>query len=663
MYPLKGRSKMKKSLLVLAILGTLFGGIGVDVLAQEERAEEELLFMHISVVTASKTEEKLSDAPGVITVVTEDELERFAGTTLKDILERVPGLIGSTVYMTDRSMIAVRGAQTKANSVHVLLLINGRPVREVLEGGIITETLESFPVNIIKKIEVIRGPGSVLYGSGAFSAVINVITEKAEKNGVTITGLAGESGAYNTLLEAKYKQGEFSMVVAGRYQERPDWKTTWDYADFITNTVVSKKVDIPNKGPGVYLELNYKNLRCMSSYNQWQNFFCIPDYAPIFPAFGNAYWKKGFADLGYGLEVNEKWNMDINLTYTRSTFKVNAWPDVKRDSYEFIAECANFINPTEKLGIVLGGLYNYIEGKELMNVPGGQIPINDHNRTSFGFYTQADYWLRQNTRSIGGFQVNKVENIDLDIVPRVGLILYPSSHINIKALYSQAFRAPSINEIGLNHPAMKGNPDLKSEKVNTIDVGANYYGEQFQCGVNYFFSKQIEVIFQDRSGEFPLPTYNNIGEIEIQGVEFEGKYYVNKSLFLTGSTLYQKNEDKEGNEDVTPIANFGAKAGISYRPKKGVALGLFNIYQGPLDEKFDTQLNPSPQAYNIMNLHCRLNLNRLLDWNLSQDLSLLLQADNLLDKEIWLPNWGLIIGNSVPVNQGRTIYFGMEVSL
>jgi outer membrane receptor protein involved in Fe transport len=210
---------------------------------------------------------------------------------------------------------------------------------------------------------------------------------------------------------------------------------------------------------------------------------------------------------------------------------------------------------------------------------------------------------------------------------------------------------------------MKGNPDLKSEKVNTIDVGANYYGEQFQCGVNYFFSKQLEVIFQDRSGEFPLPTYNNIGEIEIQGVEFEGKYYVNKSLFLTGSTLYQKNEDKEGNEDVTPIANFGAKAGISYRPKKGVALGLFNIYQGPLDEKFDTQLNPSPQAYNIMNLHCRLNLNRLLDWNLSQDLSLLLQADNLLDKEIWLPNWGLIIGNSVPVNQGRTIYFGMEVSL
>jgi outer membrane receptor protein involved in Fe transport len=668
-YQTKRRVKMKKSLLVLGMVGILILGIGFELRAESgaetEVANEELLFMNLEVITASKFVEKLSDAPGVISVITKDELERFGGTTLKDILERVPSLIGSTVYMTDRSTISARGDQFMNSGSHVLMLINGRPVREVLEGGIKSEILESFPVNIIEKIEVIRGPGSVLYGSDAFSAVVNIITEKAEKNDITITGLTGEAGAYNTLGKAKYRLGDLSIVAAGRYHKEADWKTTWDYRNLAGVVGRNEVVNIPNKGPGAYFETNYKNLRFMSSYNQWQNYYFIPDYMLLVPGptFGYASWKKGFADLGYSLQVNERWNTDINLTYTRSTFEVSSWPSIERDSYEFIAEWANFIKPIEKLGIVLGGLYGYNKGKELMAIPGGKMPINDDSRTRFGFYTQADYWLQQDIKLIGGLQANKVEGIDLCVVPRVGFILYPISHINVKVLYSQAFRAPSINELGLDHPAMQGNPDCKSEKVNTIDIGVNYFGEQIQGGVNYFVSKQTNIIFQDRSGKFPLPTYDNISEIRVQGVELEGKYHINKEFFLIGSTLYQTNKDKEGNENVAPIANFGAKAGISYKSEKGVTVSLFDIYQGDLDKKYDTQVNPSPGAYNLMNLHCRFNINKFFDWKLSPDLSLLLQVDNLLDKELWLPNWGQTPGNSIPVNQGRTIYFGMEVSL
>jgi len=625
-----------------------------------EMSIEELLEIEISV--ASKKPEPQFEAPGVISVITKDELERFGGTTLKDILERVPSLIGSTVYMTDRSMIAVRGDQVTHSGNHVLLLLNGRPVREVLEGGIKSEILESFPVNIIEKIEVIRGPGSVLYGSGAFSGVINVITEKAEENDITITGLAGESGAYNTLAKAKYIQGDFSMIVAGRYHEKPDWETTWDYENVIGMTG-SEEVHIYDKGPGSYLEINYKNLRFMASYNEWQNYFFIPDYMLLVPGstFGNAYWKKSFADLGYGLEVNDKWDMDLNLTYTGSTFKVDSWPDIERDSYELIAECTNFISATEKLNIVFGGLYSSCEGEEIMKSAGDWVTINDSSQTSYGVYTQADYSLLENLKLIGGAQANKVENIDLDVVSRAGVIWHLVPSINFKVLYSEAFRAPSINEIGLNHPAMQGNPNLKPEKVETIDIGLNYSGDQVQCGVNYFFSKQSDVIFQDRVN-YAVPTYDNIGEFEIQGFEFEGKYYVNKNLLLIGSALYQTNEDEDGEENVTPIANFGAKAGISYKSEKGVTVSLFNIYQGYLDEKYDTQVNPPPGAYNLMNLYCRFDMNKFFDWERSQEVSLLLQVDNLLDEEIWLPNWGLASGNSIPVDQGRTIYFGMEVS-
>src|SRR3979490_2931089 len=81
--------------------------------------------LNVTVITASKSAETLAEAPGVISVVTRDELQRFGGITLGEILQRVPGLTGTSSYFTDRSLIAARGDQTKANGGHILILING----------------------------------------------------------------------------------------------------------------------------------------------------------------------------------------------------------------------------------------------------------------------------------------------------------------------------------------------------------------------------------------------------------------------------------------------------------------------------------------------------------------------------------------------------------
>jgi len=71
---------------------------------------------------------------------------------------------GTTAYFTDRSMVAARGDQTKIDGGHILLLVNGRPTREILEGGVISDVLESFPIDALDHIEVVRGPGSVCTG-------------------------------------------------------------------------------------------------------------------------------------------------------------------------------------------------------------------------------------------------------------------------------------------------------------------------------------------------------------------------------------------------------------------------------------------------------------------------------------------------------------------
>ena len=113
----------------------------------------------------------------------------------------MPGLTVSSQYFTDRSLIAARGDQTGTTGGHILFLINGRPTREVMEGGIISDLLESFPVAALDHIEIIEGPGSVLYGSNAFAAVINLITLKAVKNEGSAEALGGAGGALSSSIK------------------------------------------------------------------------------------------------------------------------------------------------------------------------------------------------------------------------------------------------------------------------------------------------------------------------------------------------------------------------------------------------------------------------------------------------------------------------------
>jgi outer membrane receptor for ferrienterochelin and colicin len=613
--------------------------------------------INVKITTASKSEERISDAPGIVSVVTKDELDRFDGMTLKDILERVPGLIGSSVYMTDRSMISIRGDQISNSGEHVLLLINGRPLREVLEGGIKSEMLETFPVGAIQRIEVVKGPGSVLYGSTAFSGVINVITEQPEKNSFTATGYYGEEGAWGASGKATVKLGDLYIMAAAQYLEKADWPINYVSAGPGGNIV--DPIDVPNFGGGAYLGANYHDFSVMAAYNDWTTAYFIPDFESIFPpSHGDAHWRKIFSNFGYDTDVNQYWRTSANLTYTRSLFdtSLSAFPGVERDSYEALIEWANFITLSDKSRLTLGGVGTRIEGSEF----GNGVQTSKGSRWDAGFYGQVDYQILKSLKVIAGAQANKIENLDWDVVPRGGVIWYPIPQLTFKALYGQAFRAPSINENHLDNPGLVGDPDLKPEHVATIDVGLSYQNDQAEVGVSYFHSALTDIIFQDRTG---FPTYaNQDGTTTIQGVEVEGKYYITKELFFTGSFIYQTSKDDNGNQNLSPLANYGVKAGISYLSAKGFSASLFNIYQGPLDDKYHSTLNPSPGAYDKLSLHLEWNLSTFFNWKKGPKTSLLVQADNLLDEQIWLPAWGLTPGQSIPYDKGRAIWAGVRAT-
>jgi len=613
---------------------------------------------NVHVTTASRFADKLSGAPSIMSVVTSDELRRFGGLTLNEILQRVPGLTGSTQYFSDRSLVAARGDQTKTDGGHILFLINGRPTREVMEGGIISDLLESFPVNILERIEIIKGPGSVLYGSNAFSAVVNLITKKAENNEATIQASGGGRGADDATGNFLYKHGGLSAVGAFQVHDMPDWSLTYlvppsqQDLSFAPHVPAAENVNLQDKGVGAYVGLNYNGLRFMSSFTEWQSTGFIE--GTVSPT----RLTRDFADLGYDHRVNPNWDMSFDLTFTRTTFGENPFPNVTRDSNESIMEWTNLITLTPKDRLSVGGLINRIEGTELYTATEPATLTAQGRRLGSAVYAQIDHQLSEDLKLIAGFQTNKIGAIPLNTVPRGGAVWTPSPWASVKALYSQAFRAPSLDENLLNNPGLAGNPNLKPETVATFDFGVFFENNRAQGGIDYFHST-----FYNNIVNLPGPTravYFNLGQLTFNGFEIEGKYYLKKEFFLQGSTLYQVNVDQTGKTGVSPIPTIGFKAGVSYENSHKLIIGLFDVSDGPFDGY--TAANPLQGWHHILNANVRYDLSRYFPFGERTGVAAVLHANNLTNQAIWLPS-GFSSVDTVPVQQGRVIFAGLEFSV
>jgi outer membrane receptor protein involved in Fe transport len=608
--------------------------------------------LNTKVTTASKFPEKLSDAAGVVTVVTQDEMQRFGGTTLLEVLSRVAGLNVSTSFFGDTSLIAVRGDQTRANAGHILILINGRPVREILEGGVSSDMLESFPINILERIEVVKGPGSVLYGSDAFSGVINLITKKAEGEEFGVSAGGGFGGEEAAAEEFLYQKGQLSIVEGGQSHAWPRWDIT-ERAVAASGRVTAEDATLRSEGTGGYLGINYKGLSFSSSYTGQESSSFVRGIV------GDTRLKRGFADLGYALHVAAKWDMTFNVTYDRSVMDAPDYPNVHRDSYEGDLEWTNFITFSDNSRLTFGTVYNHIEGLEtLISVKPNLIDAKGSRNASEG-YVQYERKLNDELKLIGGVQANKIGAIGINAVPRGGVVWTPSNHVTMKLLYGGAYNAPSLDETLINHPGLKGNPDLVPEKVGTLDAQVTYQTNRMQFSVDYFYSRQNDLIIQD-GATHPAHYYNDRIPVNFQGGEGEGKYYLKSDWFLIGSALYQVNDSGSGASNLSPGPSVIAKIGASYRSAKGTTFSLFDAYQNNI-AGYGTTLNPPADAFHSVSAHARYDLSKRWLKDDSMGFALFLDADDLLNQPVWLPALGSGSANTLPLIRGRTVILGIEV--
>ena len=158
---------------------------------------EELLKMEIPIVeAASKYKQKITEAPASVTIIGADEVKKYGYRTLADILRSAPGLYVS--YDRNYSFLGVRGFSLGDYNNRVLLLVDGHRLNNSLSDSAFIGTEFPLDVDLIERVEIIRGPGSSLYGNNAFFGVINVITRKGRDMAGTGGEVSGEVASFDT---------------------------------------------------------------------------------------------------------------------------------------------------------------------------------------------------------------------------------------------------------------------------------------------------------------------------------------------------------------------------------------------------------------------------------------------------------------------------------
>lgn len=175
----------------------------------------------VSVSTAGKYRQERSKAAAVMTVIDASRIRQSGVENLYQLLAQVSSFYPTGSHFFPRNVSSVRGNLLTHADNHVLILLNGRPLRESYSGGINFPIYNAFPLQAIEKIEIIRGPGSVLYGSNAYVGVINLVTAKQIPAALQLG--AGEQGQQSLGLSGHLQQQDWTFNLAAKLQQDDGW--------------------------------------------------------------------------------------------------------------------------------------------------------------------------------------------------------------------------------------------------------------------------------------------------------------------------------------------------------------------------------------------------------------------------------------------------------
>src|SRR3989339_1676605 len=610
--------------------------------------------LNIQVTSTSRREESQQLAPGVITVVSAQEIHQYGARHLRDVIDRLVGMQVLSSHQRPHNKTSIRAMNGAHQDGSAVVLLNGRPIHEGTDGGFNFDIYLGFPLEMIDHIEVIRGPGSVIYGTNAMAGVINIVTKDAHKS-INESAVDISAGSFNrTQLQLTTLMGgtDYSLNI-GLNSIRADGDSVDGVVD-INN--IAGTYDTGENSDNLVINAKYKGftLNAMVMNNDADSggsSFQLPSSLMK--------KKRNYLDIGYLYDITSGWDVSFNYTVNLGEFDWQISEAGGRNHYKDRYDMTEVIvrgNVASDLNLLFGAnSSNYETEFSKINT----FPYSEMNNKSA--YTQIDYMLSPKQKIIAGIQLNKPEDAQTDLSKRAGFIQGFGDNWWLKLLYSEAYRSPNLQEAKITAPTLLGNSSLKPEKVATYDAQLIY-----QTSKQYFAIALYDSVLENLIVRVPIPlssparsTFENQGYVRFQGIEIEGRVEVDEDFSILGNFSYQVNKTNSGIKDSTFAPNIMAKLGASYGGIYGTNMAIFNSYIGKSTDLTVTNNAPArnqkADAYNLLTANISMDTAKI--WGIGKaDHSLIsLYLDNILDEDVYTPNLNYTNGSdTIPHHWGRS---------
>ncbi len=512
---------------------------------------DELLFQDIpSVSTASKYEQKVSKAPASISVVTADEIKKWGYRNFGDIMASLKGFYSTN----DRNYgyVGARGFGLPSDyNTRMLLLIDGHRYNDNIFESFYTD--EGFPVDVdmIERVEVVRGPSSSLYGTSAFFGVINVITKRGrDQEGANIKTSYGTFNATKTSVSAgkRFNNGIEAFLSGSFYDS--DGNDHFFSKEFVNP---SANNNFPTNG-GFYDNNDGEQAKKLLGKLSYGDFSLegllvkrqknLPT-APFDTLFNNPNTntvdQAHFFELKYDHTFENQLNVQSRVSYNNYRYtgkypyydvEKNNFPEnndlVRGQWWRGSLEATKIFWDDHK--VTFGGeiQHDFDQFQNNWNrLPNTveAIKVSDTSSYRLALFAQDEFSITDNLTLNAGLRYDYFSIFGDTINPRLALIYNPWKATTMKLLYGTAFRAPSQFEIHSLLAGLTQNESLRPEQLETSEfILEHYFNEHLRGEFNFFHTEVNKIISQAPAPEpnpDDLASNQNVDNIRSNGIELQ----------------------------------------------------------------------------------------------------------------------------------------------
>ncbi|MDH4743080.1 TonB-dependent receptor [Sphingomonas sp. CBMAI 2297] len=578
------------------------------------------------VVTATRNEQPIADAPATMSVVTGTELRRRPVQDLAEALENEPGVAINGIGMTRRG-ISIRGMSNE----HVLTLVDGRRINDAAANmAHVDFDLGWVPSIAIDRIEVVRGPLSALYGSEALAGVINVITRRpTERIEVSALGLAGfrdgkggDSAQMAALVGGPLTR-TLGMVAWGEYRHRDRTQSLADPRqselegrNALSGSIIAWWEPVAGQRFEVgQAAINDDRARDTVTTSAPATYYEYQDHVTRAQTHGSytGRWRWGELRARAYRSTLERINeRDRNQAPTQPT-KVT----------DTVADASLLLNLFRGNRLTLGGEHRREALRDATVNATGFASI-DHD----ALFVQDEWDIIDGISFTAGSRFDHHPGYGWQVSPRAYLVVAPIEGLRFRGGFGEAFKAPSLKQLSRGYITVAaggrfiitGNPDLKPETSTAYEFGASYAGRNWNVGAT-LFRNDLRGLVQTICVEFcgvrgrERRAYVNVSRARTQGVELSAEVRPARVLTLGASYTHVDPRDISANRELAERPNDTVKVRLAWEPLPGTALNVRGRYIGKqtVYQTVGTATNAVRlNAYDLWSLDASHALNRRL---------------------------------------------------